>query len=104
MSGESPRKAASTAPTHWMQSASYIFRRLSRCICRPTGSTPGRTDLLLLHIDADRLSAPVRWEPGVPSDPEPMLFPHLYGPLPVAAVTSVTPYQPDADGSFPPLM
>ena len=50
-----------------------------------------------------RLTAPVRWEPGVPSDPESMLFPHLYGPLPVAAVTSVTPYQPDADGSFPPL-
>jgi uncharacterized protein (DUF952 family) len=63
----------------------------------------GRTDLLLLHIDPDRLTAPVRWEPGVPSDPESMLFPHLYGPLPVAAVTSVTPYQPEPDGSFAPL-
>ena len=63
----------------------------------------GRTDLLLLHVDPARLTAPVRWEPGVPSDPESMLFPHLYGPLPVAAVTSVTPYQPGPDGSFPPL-
>ena len=63
----------------------------------------GRTDLLLLHIDPDRLTAPVRWEPGVPSDPESMLFPHLYGSLPVAAVTSVTPYQPEPDGSFAPL-
>jgi len=63
----------------------------------------GRTDMLLLHVDADRLTAPVRWEPGVPSDPESMLFPHLYGPLPVAAVTSVTPYQPGPDGTFPPL-
>jgi uncharacterized protein (DUF952 family) len=63
----------------------------------------GRTDLLLLHIDPDLLTAPVRWEPGVPSDPESMLFPHLYGPLPVAAVTSVTPYQPGPDGSFSPL-
>jgi uncharacterized protein (DUF952 family) len=63
----------------------------------------GRTDLVLLHVDAARLTAPVRWEPGVPSDPESMLFPHLYGPLPVAAVTSVTPYQPGPDGSFRPL-
>ena len=63
----------------------------------------GRADLMLLHIDADRLSAPVRWEPGVPTDPESMLFPHLYGPLPVEAVTSVTPYLPGSDGRFSPL-
>ena len=51
----------------------------------------------------DRLSAPIRWEPGVPTDPESMLFPHLYGPLPVGAVTSVTPYVPEPDGRFSPL-
>ena len=58
---------------------------------------------MLLRIDPDRLTAPVRWEPGVPTDPDSMLFPHLYGPLPVSAVTSVTPYLPEADGSFSPL-
>ena len=63
----------------------------------------GRTDLVLLRVDPDRLSAPVRWEPGVPTDPEAMLFPHLYGPLPVSAVTSVTPYVPGEDGRFSPL-
>ena len=63
----------------------------------------GRLDLVLLRIDPDRLTAPVRWEAGVPTDPESMLFPHLYGPLPVGAVTSVTPYRPEADGSFSPL-
>lgn len=63
----------------------------------------GRTDMLLLEIDPARLTAPVRWEPGVPTDPESMLFPHLYGPLPMAAVTSVTPYRPAPDGSFAPL-
>jgi uncharacterized protein (DUF952 family) len=63
----------------------------------------GRADLVLLRIDPDKLTAPVRWERGVPADPESMLFPHLYGPLPVAAVTSVTPYRPEADGSFSPL-
>jgi uncharacterized protein (DUF952 family) len=63
----------------------------------------GRTDLVLLRIDAARLSSPVRWEPGVPSDPDAMVFPHLYGPLPTAAVISVTPYPPDGQGRFAPL-
>ncbi|MBX7432794.1 DUF952 domain-containing protein [Mycobacterium sp. Y57] len=65
---------------------------------------PGRTDLLLIRIDAARLTAPVRWEPGVPGDPDAMLFPHLYGPLPLSAVMSITPYPPDTDGRFAPSM
>ncbi len=63
----------------------------------------GRTDLVLLRIDPARLSSPVRWEPGVPADPMGMEFPHLYGPLPITAVISVTSYRPDADGRFAPL-
>ncbi|MGN6336680.1 DUF952 domain-containing protein [Mycobacterium sp.] len=61
----------------------------------------GREDLLLLHVDPARLDAPLRWEPGVPTDPESMLFPHLYGVLPVAAVVRVAAYPPDDDGAFP---
>lgn len=61
----------------------------------------GRSDLLLLHIDPAALDSPVRWEPGVATDPESMLFPHLYGPLPVSAVVNATPYPPGADGTFP---
>jgi uncharacterized protein (DUF952 family) len=61
----------------------------------------GRTDLVLLHVDPRALGSPVRWEPGVAADPESMLFPHLYGPLPVAAVINVTSYQPGTDGRFP---
>ena len=63
----------------------------------------GRDDLLLLHIDPARLDAPIRWESGVATDPEPMLFPHLYGALPVSAVINVTSYRPGEDGSFPPV-
>lgn len=63
----------------------------------------GRTDLVLLRIDPARLSSPIRWEPGVPDDPDGMVFPHLYGPLPAVAVISVTPYLPDAGGAFAPL-
>lgn len=63
----------------------------------------GRTDLVLLYLNSALLGAPIRWEAGVPTDPEPMRFPHLYGPLPVAAVTAVTPYSPGPDGTFPPM-
>jgi|ERR1700754_1623548 uncharacterized protein (DUF952 family) len=63
----------------------------------------GRQDLLLLHIDPALLDSPVRWEPGLPTDPESMLFPHLYGPLPVAAVKSVTVYSPGPGGRFAPV-
>lgn len=63
----------------------------------------GRLDLVLLHVDAARLTAPVRLEPGVATDPQSMLFPHLYGPLPVDAVIHVTSYRPGADGTFAPV-
>jgi uncharacterized protein (DUF952 family) len=62
----------------------------------------GRDDLLLLYIDPARLNSPVRWELGVTTDPESMLFPHLYGALPVRAVINVTSSLPAPDGTFPP--
>jgi uncharacterized protein (DUF952 family) len=63
----------------------------------------GRTDLVLLHIDPARLDSPIRWEHGVPTDPDSMLFPHLYGALPIDAVINVTSYRPGDDGAFPPV-
>ena len=60
----------------------------------------GRTDLVVLWLDPARLASPLKWEPGVPGDPESMLFPHLYGPLPLAAVLDVSPYPPGPDGVF----
>lgn len=46
--------------------------------------------LVVLEIDPSALHAagvPVRVEPADPQDPASPLFPHLYGALPVAAVT-----------------
>ena len=60
----------------------------------------GRTDLVLLVCDPAAVGAPVRWEPGVPTDPESMLFPHLYGPLPLEAVTAAVEYRPGPAGDF----
>ena len=62
----------------------------------------GRRDLVLLEIDESRLPAAPRWEPGDPSDPDSMRFPHVYGPIPVGAVVAVRPFRPGPDGLFPP--
>jgi uncharacterized protein (DUF952 family) len=60
----------------------------------------GRTDLVLLEVDESRLPQPPRWEAGDPADPDTMRFPHVYGPVPVAAVVAVHDFPPDADGTF----
>ena len=54
--------------------------------------------LVLLEIDETRLRSEVRWEPG--TDKPDDLFPHIYGPLNVEAVTCVHVFEPGADGKF----
>lgn len=52
-------------------------------------------DLVVLVIDAARLTAPVRYEapePGAES------YPHIYGPIPTEAVTAVVPIPRDNTG------
>jgi uncharacterized protein (DUF952 family) len=56
----------------------------------------GRAGLLLLVIQAARLSAELRYEPA--SDGE--MFPHIYGPLNLDAVTDVREFAPQRDGTF----
>jgi uncharacterized protein (DUF952 family) len=52
-------------------------------------------DLVVLVIDGDRLTAPVRYEIPEPGA-EP--YPHIYGPLPTGAVTAVLPVARDTAG------
>ena len=61
---------------------------------------PGAADLMLLVLDPGRIGVPVKWEPGVPTDPASMRFPHAYGPVPASAVIAVLPYRPRPDGGF----
>jgi uncharacterized protein (DUF952 family) len=51
--------------------------------------------LILLTIDERRLTVPLQWD-AVPGSAEP--FPHLYGPLDVAAVVLATPLLRDEQG------
>lgn len=53
------------------------------------GMYTGPDDLVVLVIDENRLSAPVRYEPPAPGAED---FPHIYGPLPIEAVIAVEPW------------
>jgi uncharacterized protein (DUF952 family) len=55
-------------------------------------------DVVLLVIDPERLADPVRYEAAEPGGER---FPHLYGPLPAAAVVDVIPV-PRSDGRLVP--
>ena len=57
----------------------------------------GQTGLVLLVVDEERLTAPVRYEDCYESGVE---FPHVYGQIDLAAVTDVVPFEPEPDGSF----
>ncbi|MFN3657222.1 MAG: DUF952 domain-containing protein [Pseudolabrys sp.] len=61
----------------------------------------GQHDLLLVRVDAEKLGMPLKWEPSRGG----ALFPHLYGDLPVTAVSKVEPLPLGSDGrhAFPPL-
>ncbi|WP_018683495.1 DUF952 domain-containing protein [Actinokineospora enzanensis] len=60
----------------------------------------GRADLVLLEIDPSKVDAPVRWEPGAPPVPGGPWFPHVYGPIPAAAVVAVHDFPPNPDDTF----
>ncbi|MFF2518798.1 DUF952 domain-containing protein [Streptomyces sp. NPDC058086] len=50
------------------------------------GGYDGPDELVLLVIDPERLDVPLRYEAVKPGGEE---FPHIYGPIPVAAVVDV---------------
>jgi uncharacterized protein (DUF952 family) len=59
----------------------------------------GQADLVLLAIDPAPLGDALKWEPSRGG----ALFPHLYAPLPVSAVTAIQnlPLGPDGRHRFP---
>ncbi|NOU02773.1 MAG: DUF952 domain-containing protein [Novosphingobium sp.] len=56
----------------------------------------GQDDLVLARIDLTALRDPVRWEVSRGG----ALFPHLYGPLPLSAVSAHGPVERRADGTI----
>ncbi len=58
---------------------------------------PGQRGLLLRAIDSPRVTAEVRYE-NTTGGRE--LYPHIYGPLNLDAVTAALPFEPGPDGRF----
>jgi len=61
---------------------------------------PGQDGLVLLMVEPDRLGSALKWEASRGG----VLFPHLYGPLPVSAVMEERDLPLGSDGvhAFPP--
>lgn len=65
-------------------------------------------DVLVLVIDADRITSEVKWEsashpdgtPTQPGDANAILFPHIYGPLNREAITHIRVAVRDSAGNF----
>jgi release factor glutamine methyltransferase len=55
----------------------------------------GVPDMVLLCMVPGRVTSEIRWESA-----EGTLFPHIYGPINLDAVFSVTDFNPDLDGTF----
>ena len=56
----------------------------------------GRTDVVLLCIDAGMVRAEIRYEGGEDGE----RFPHIYGALNLDAVSRVLEFRPMSDGTF----
>ena len=61
----------------------------------------GQNDLLLVSVDVAQLGSALKWEPSRGG----ALFPHLYGPLELAAVLHIVPLPlgPNGQHVLPPL-
>jgi len=55
----------------------------------------GTDNLALLWINPQRVESEIRWEVS-----DGQVFPHIYGPLNLAAVVAVSELSPDVDGIF----
>src|SRR5262245_25609536 len=58
----------------------------------------GRADLVLLFIEVERLEAALHYEPV--ADPPGTVFPHVFGPINLAAVFEVVALRPGGGGRF----
>ena len=55
----------------------------------------GVADVRVAVVQVLKVDAPIKWEPATAG-----IYPHIYGPLNMDAVTRVVPVSPGADGNF----
>jgi uncharacterized protein (DUF952 family) len=107
---EAQRRGEYVAPS--LQSEGFIHCSTEKQVLHVANAFyRGRTDLVLLQIDAAKLNSELKWEPPAgppapghfPSD----LFPHIYGPIKLKAVSAVFDFPPDSASntfSLPPVL
>ncbi|MCE2850212.1 MAG: DUF952 domain-containing protein [Roseiflexaceae bacterium] len=61
-------------------------------------TVPG--EFIVLVVDTDRLTSPLKWEAPSPGDTLAPLFPHIYGPINYASVVATKPLHRDDRGIF----
>jgi uncharacterized protein (DUF952 family) len=92
-----------------LQAQGFIhFSTAEQCVRVADSYYRGQRGLVLLVVDTERLTSPLKWEaPIAPANSAEMnpnegeQFPHLYGPLNVDAVIKVLDFPPrDEDGTF----
>jgi uncharacterized protein (DUF952 family) len=75
-----------------LSSRTQLERTLVRHFSEPDGR--GRSGLVLVSIDPERLAAGLKWEPARDGT----IFPHLYGPLDPRLAERIEPLPLDANG------
>lgn len=76
---------AFTGTAHDIRDGFIHFSTASQAAETAAKHYAGKADLLLLYVRTGDLVSPLKWEPSRNDE----LFPHLYGPLPVSAVSRV---------------
>ncbi|MBL8696999.1 MAG: DUF952 domain-containing protein [Alphaproteobacteria bacterium] len=70
------------------------FSDASQVVASVAKHRAGQDGLVIVEVDASRVGSGLKWEPSRGGK----LFPHVYGGLPLAAVTRVAPLPLGADG------
>lgn len=94
---EAARRVGELRPPS-LEAEGFVHLSTAAQVLGPAGRYyAGRSDMLLLELDPKKLGAPLVYEDTNGRGEE---YPHLYGPLPVAAVRRAVPFPPEPDGSF----
>ena len=87
----------SYAPAGWREEGFIHCSTAEQLVRTANKHFPGRRDLMLLTIDTGQLTPLLVWEDTSGSGED---FPHIYGPIDVAAVTASVPFHAGDDGTF----
>ncbi len=94
---DSARREGQIAPAS-LESEGFVHCSYPEQVLTPANERyAGQSDLLLLVLDPERIPHELVVEDSYGSG---TAYPHIYGPIPVAAIDREVPFPPNADGTF----